>query len=209
MLQQGLRDSGLFYESHLARWFGGEYPLESLLREPQGQLSRLKQPIPPQMPLSPQTEELARATLKTGSMEIMEAMVKRAGTSQLHEGVADQRILPVLHEQLTALQNNQVLFRGDLFPGQRMEWSVNERDAHRNKQGGQERSWDTTLQINLPKLGAVSAKLKLDGTRVSVEFRTGESTSAEVLKAGRAGLAEQLEAAGLKPGEIGIHHDTP
>ncbi len=209
MLQQGLRDSGLFYESHLARWFGGDYPLESLLREPQGQLSRLKQPLPPQMPLSPQAEELARATMKTGSLDVMEAMVKRAGISQLHEGVADQRLLPVVHEQLTALQNNQVLFRGDLFPGQRMEWSVNERDAHRNKQGGQERSWDTSLQINLPRLGAVKAKLKLDGTRVSVEFRTGESTSAEVLKTGRAGLAEQLEAAGLMPGEIGIHHDTP
>ena len=142
-------------------------------------------------------------------MEIMEAMVKRAGTTQLHEGVADQRTLPVVHEQLTALQNNQVLFRGDLFPGQRMEWSVNERDAHRNTQGGQVRSWETSLQINLPKLGAVSASLKLDGTRVSVEFRTGESASAEVLKTGRAGLAEQLEAAGLMPGEIVIHHDTP
>jgi hypothetical protein len=30
-LQQGLRESGLFYESHLARWFGGDYQLEELL----------------------------------------------------------------------------------------------------------------------------------------------------------------------------------
>ena len=39
MLQQGLRESGLFYESHLARWFGGEYQIEDILREPQGRLS--------------------------------------------------------------------------------------------------------------------------------------------------------------------------
>jgi hypothetical protein len=205
MLQQGLRESGLFYEAHLARWFGGDFPVEDLLKEPQGKLSHLKQLLA----TVPQTEDLARATMKTGSLEIMEAMIKRAGTSQHQEGIADQRILSVVHEQLTTLQNGQVLYRGDLFPGQKMEWSVSEREARRNKEGGQERSWDTSLQINLPKLGAISARLKLDGGRVSIHIRTGQSDSTAVLAAGRSGLVEQLEAAGLTPGEIGIQHDTP
>jgi hypothetical protein len=209
MLQQGLRESGLFYESHLARWFGGEFPLADLLREPQGKLSNIKQPATAPLPAGPLTEDLARATLKTGSLEVMEAMLKRAGTSNSQDSIADQRSLSVVHEQLTALQNGQVLFRGDLFPGQQMEWSVGEREAHRNKEGGQERSWDTALQINLPKLGAISARLKVDGYRVSIEISTGESASAAVLSAGRPRLAEQLEAAGLTPVEIGIQHDTP
>lgn len=34
-LQSSVRDSGLFYESHLSRWFRGELPREQLLREPQ------------------------------------------------------------------------------------------------------------------------------------------------------------------------------
>lgn len=34
-LQHSVRDSGLFYESHLARWFRGELSKEQLLREPQ------------------------------------------------------------------------------------------------------------------------------------------------------------------------------
>lgn len=209
MLQQGLRESGLFYESHLARWFGGDFPLEDLLREPQGQLSHLKQPaLKPQL-TAPQLEDLARATMKTGSLELMEAMVKRAGVGHSQEGLADPRTLPVVQEQLTALQNSQVLFQGDLFPGQKMEWSVNERDAHRNKDGGQERSWDTALQITLPKLGAIKARLKLDGNRVSVDIHLGESGSVRVLDAGRVRLVEQLQAAGLAPGEIGIHHDAP
>jgi hypothetical protein len=209
MLQQGLRESGLFYESHLARWFGGDFPLEDLLREPQGKLSHLKQPL--LMPQSPDllTEDLARATLKTGSLEVMEAMVKRAGQSNSQDGLADQRTLPVVQEQLTALQNGQILYRGDLFPGQKMEWSVSEREARRNKEGAQERSWDTALKVDLPKLGAVSARLKLDGNRVSVDIRVGESGSVVVLDAGRAQLVEQLQAAGLAPGEIGIQHDAP
>jgi len=209
MLQQGLRESGLFYESHLARWFGGDFPLEDLLREPQGRLSHLKQPALMPQPSAPQAEELARATLKTGSLEVMEAMIKRAGTSHAQEGVTDPRIQSVVHEQLTALQSGQVLYRGDLFPGQRMEWSVNEREARRNKEGGQERSWDTTLQISLPKLGAISARLKLDGTRVSCDIRVADDRSVGVLATGRTGLVEQLEAAGLTAVEIGIHHDTP
>ena len=208
-LQQGLRESGLFYESHLARWFGGDFPLEDLLREPQGKLSHLKLPAAVPQATAPLTEELARATLKTGSLEVLEAMVQRAGTSQAQEGVADQRILGVVHEQLTALQNGQVLYQGDLFPGQKMEWSVGERDAHRNKEGGQERSWDTSLQISLPKLGTVSARLKLDGNRVCVDIRTGDQAAVEVLDGGRQRLVEQLQAAGLAPGEIGITHDAP
>ncbi|WP_116474208.1 flagellar hook-length control protein FliK [Zobellella maritima] len=36
-LAGSIRDSGLFYESHLARWFHGELPLEQLAQEPQMQ----------------------------------------------------------------------------------------------------------------------------------------------------------------------------
>jgi hypothetical protein len=208
MLQQGLRESGLFYESHLARWFGGDFPLADLLREPQGQLSHLKQTALMPQPTAPQAEELARAMLKTGSLEVMEAVLKGAGSGHPQEGIADQRTLAVVHDQLTALQNGQVLYRGDLFPGQRMEWSVSEREARRNKEGGQERSWDTALQITLPKLGAVTARLKLDGNRVSVDIRAGEVASIGVLDTGRPRLVEQLEAAGLAPVEIGIKHDA-
>ena len=34
-LQGSIRDSGLFYESHLTRWYRGEMPRDQLLREPQ------------------------------------------------------------------------------------------------------------------------------------------------------------------------------
>ncbi|WP_445005346.1 flagellar hook-length control protein FliK [Halomonas mongoliensis] len=51
-LQGSLRDSGLFYESHLARWYRGQMPREQLLREPQG--LRLQTPLPPSSPPGPQ-----------------------------------------------------------------------------------------------------------------------------------------------------------
>jgi hypothetical protein len=209
MLQQGLQESGLFYESHLTRWFGGEFPLEELLREPQGRLSHLKQAavVPP--PVAPHAEELARAGIKTGSIEIMDEMLKQAGTTRTQELVTDPRAMPVVQEQLKAMQDGQLVYRGDLFPGQKMEWSVTEREAQRKKDGSRERSWDTALQLDLPKLGAIRAKLTLDGNRVRVEIRAVGEAEVTFLDAGRPVLVEQLLAAGLVPGDIGVHHDTP
>jgi hypothetical protein len=207
-LQQGLRESGFFYESHLARWFGGEYALEDILKEPQGRLSNLKQPLVASMTVGGQVEEHLLTDMKTASLEAMEAAFRKAGSVGDHEEAVDQRNMPVVREQLESLQSGQIVFRGELFAGQPLEWSVNEREARRNNSGGQERSWDTALRVDLPRLGGITARLKLDGNRVSVDLHAGDVASAGVLEAGRRELAEQLQAAGLEPGEIGVRHDA-
>ncbi|MBC7961456.1 MAG: flagellar hook-length control protein FliK [Steroidobacteraceae bacterium] len=205
MLQQGLRDSGLFYESHLTRWFGGEYPLDDLLKEPQGRLSpRMPQPVVQQPGTA--ADALAQAGLGDASTEIMEAVFKKAGSGMSHEGIADQRTLPIVSEQLSTLQNGQHVFRGDLFPGQPMEWTVAERDAHRNGSGVRERTWETSVDITLPRLGPIKFRLALDGTLVSVDIRAEDSAVVPQLAAGRVRLTEQLEAAGLTPADMNIRH---
>jgi len=206
MLQQGLRESGLFYESHLARWFGGDYQLGDLLREPQGRLSpRLPQAGGEGTPV----DEFISGRVRNGSAEIMEALFKKAGSGMAHEGIADQRSLSIVGEQLSTLQSGQLLFRGDLFPGQHLEWTVAEREAERDESGARERSWETSITISLPNLGPVTALLTLDGTRVAVKVTVENSTTLPVLEAGRARLAEQLEGAGLTPAEMSISHATP
>lgn len=203
MLQQGLRESGLFYESHLARWFGGGYELRDILREPQGRLSQLGQPA------GGAAEQPPGAGMKGGSLEALEAMLRKAGTTQAHDGIADQRTLPLVREQLDTLQSGQIVYRGELFPGQRMEWAVAEREARRDTGGGEERAWDTRLALDLPKLGAINVRLTLDNGRVGIDLRAANAGSAVLLEAARPALVEQLEAAGLKPAEIGIRHDAP
>jgi hypothetical protein len=111
-------------------------------------------------------------------------------------------------EQLSALQNGHLLFRGDLFPGQRLEWTVAEREAGRNRSGGRERSWETSVTVNLPNLGAVSALLTLDGSRVAVKVTVENSAALPVLESGKARLTEQLEGAGLTPAAMSISHEA-
>jgi hypothetical protein len=136
----------------------------------------------------------------------MEVLFAKAGASMAHEGIADHRTLSVVHEQLATLQNNQLLFRGDLFPGQNMEWTVAEREAHRDQSGGRERSWETSVTMDLPTLGRVTALLRLDGTAVSVSVRAENDASVPVLEAGRPRLVEQFGGAGLTPAELSIGH---
>ncbi|MHB8122383.1 MAG: flagellar hook-length control protein FliK [Desulfuromonadaceae bacterium] len=200
MLQQGLRESGLFYESHLARWFGGEYRLDAILREPQGRLSpRLPQGAAP-------ADDFALGSARSGAAEVMEALFKKAGSSMAHAGIADQRSLALVSEQLSTLQSGQMMLRGDLFPGQRLEWTVAEREAQRDESGGRERNWETSVTITLPNLGAVTAMLTLDGTRVAVKISAEDDTTVPLLEEGRARLVEQLEGAGLTPAEMSIRH---
>lgn len=204
VLQQGLRDSGLFYESHLARWFGGGYSLEELLKEPQGQLSPRLLTTEKHGMVS--TEALARASVRTGSTEIMEAVFQKAGSSMAHEGIADQRTLTIISEQLTALQNSRLLFSGDLFPGQQLQWSVAEREAGRSPSGKRERSWETSVTVSLPNLGGVTARLSLDGNHVAIRISATDDQSVLILEKGKLQLTEQLEGAGLTPSELSISH---
>lgn len=210
MLQEGLRESGLFYESHLARWFGGEYRLDDLLKEPQGKLSsRLLHPAETRQTQENAADLLARTSVRGASTEALEAAFKKAGSSLPHEGIADQRALPIVNEQLATLQNGQHVFRGDLFPGQPMEWTVAERDAHRNRSGVRERTWETSVGITLPQLGPINVRLVLDGTRISLDLRAEDNEVVALLDAGRARLSEQLEAAGLTPADMNIRYAAP
>ncbi len=208
MMQQGLRESGLFYESHLARWFGGEYPLEALLREPQGRLSPSRHQLAMAEGGGATSQGGSANLIKQIPLELLEAAFSKAGAAMGHEGLADQHALPVVREQLASLQAGQILFRGDLFPGQPFEWTVAERDSG---QGGvdaaKERGWDTTLKVDLPHLGAVSVAIRLNGGRVRLDVVAADGNSCDILTAGRQGLQEQLESAGLVPEEIGFRHE--
>lgn len=204
-LHQGIRDSGMFYESHLARWFSGDYQLEELLREPQGRLSHLR--LPHISAEGESMQELARASVKTGSMEAMQEMVKRAGGSaEAHEGVVNRQTLSVVREQLENLQSGQIAYRGELFPGQQMDWTVQERDARNQQQNKEERAWESSLQIDFPSLGQVRVQLNLEGNKVGISITAAETTSAEALEAGKMQLAEQLNIAGLLTTGIGVRH---
>lgn len=195
-LAKGLRESGLFYESHLARWFSGDYPLEGLLKEPQGRLTPL---------LQQQAQTLPTLSREVTAEQLEAALKQRAGL--VPEGTADPRAMPIIKEQLATLQTGQLLFQGELFPGQPMEWRVAEREAGSKQEHEHEESpWETSVSLALPGLGVVDASLTLAGTQVSVQLKVDRSATAQLLDEGREELVDQLAAAGLDARLIEIRH---
>jgi hypothetical protein len=166
-LNQTLRESGLFYEAHLARWTKGAYPFESLLNEPQARLVRSAMPTPGLAELGGMPEEAARL----------------AG------------------RQLHMLEGGPFLWQGYAWPGQWMDWLVEERqEGQGDGQGGEEApAWATELRLTLPRMGTLHAQLSLRGHDVSLRLQVTEASTAQALNQALPELQRGLEAAGLRP----------
>lgn len=81
-LQVSVRDSGLFYESHVARWYRGELPREQLQREPQMWRTQTFVPTPPaavREALAPLQVKLA-LTPSSGDMASTRALLPAGDT---------------------------------------------------------------------------------------------------------------------------------
>lgn len=171
-LAQTVRESGLFYEAHLARWTKGAYPFDAILNEPQARLGRTAMPMPAMVELAGMPEEAARM----------------AG------------------RQLHMLDGNPFLWQGFAWPGQWMEWLVEERqDGQSQGQGGEEPNpWATELHLTLPRMGAIQARLSVRGSDVTLRLQVEEAATAQAMTNALPVLQRGLESAGLRPTSLAV-----
>ncbi len=125
------------------------------------------------------------------------------GEQPLREGAVDPRTVSILRDQLAALHNGTLHWRGSAWPGQEMEWLVEEREA--DGRGG-ERQWGSELTVDLPRLGTVRASIRIRGGEVRLRFRAGEETAA-LLQRRSSSLADRFAAAGIGLSDLVVSHD--
>lgn len=162
-LRQVVRESGLFYEAHLARWSRGELSLEGILREPQARLGRIEQVTTGLPELRQMPEEAARL----------------AG------------------RQLMMLEGGPFVWQGQVWPGQSMQWRIEE---HGEGQTEAEEGirWRTELRLILPRLGEVSAHLSLSAHGLRLQLNAGSETALAEIRGALPQLAERLRETGLQ-----------
>ena len=102
----------------------------------------------------------------------------------------------LVRQQLDVLETGQILWRGDLWPGQRAAIEIVEDDASRDPR--QPPAWRTRLALTLPGLGAVEARLALAGTRLHLHLVAADTTRATVLRDALPELAAALAARGAR-----------
>lgn len=218
-LRQALSESGTFYESHLAEWAGGERPLEQLLREPPARWNN-----PAAADARPEARQAdgrpaesrpgdTRGTdaARQGQLAWPAREAERAAaasdllsTTGAARGSEVDSLPPgarqLVQQQLQALDQRQVVWLGQAWPGQPMRWEVEE---DRSGQSGELEAastvWRTRLTMDLPRLGHVEAVIGLfDRTRIEMGFRVADPAVAERIRAEQGRLQSSLDAAGLE-----------
>lgn len=210
--------SGLFYESHLHEWISGSRPLPDLAREPQAGFDRTSSTLTPRATdrgasaaaIDPAKFAAALHEPGGGARALLD-LVRDAQPQATASTVTDADIISrapdelpaldrdssrIINLQLNTLEHHQVRWQGELWPGQPMEWEVQEDKQEEGSQDPQQPSWTSTVRFELPHLGEISATVRLVGSRAHVQVSAASDDVAASLRQHSASLADALEAAG-------------
>ncbi len=111
---------------------------------------------------------------------------------------ASSSLIPI---QLETLENNRFVWLGEAWPGQSMQWEVI-KDQDSNKQTPDESqydsSWKTTIKLDMPNLGQISATINLQGESAQLQLHVNQADVAGLLKNNSHKLVDSLASAGIR-----------
>jgi len=179
LLQKAISQSGLFYESHQAQWINGKNTLEKLKQEPQGRII-----------VNPSS--LTAASVNTLADSGMPA---------------HSQSLSLVQQQLTTLETGQVVWRGEIWNGQSLEWEIHE-EAPENNTTTEATQWKTQLRLSLPQLGSITATIILNALGIRVKIDATIAATAELLENNQHPLTTKMYSAGLNIQSVEVKQDA-
>ncbi len=109
----------------------------------------------------------------------------------------------LVRQQLEVLANQAFVWQGEAWPGASMQWEVRRRpqdeDGERDFEGDH---WSTRLNLHLPSLGDVEARLSLSGDQLVMRLTAPQS--AERLGQAIEPLRARLLAHGLQASQLSV-----
>ncbi|HEV2608673.1 MAG TPA: flagellar hook-length control protein FliK [Noviherbaspirillum sp.] len=111
----------------------------------------------------------------------------------------------IVNLQLHTLEQQQVRWQGEVWPGVPMQWEISrdtqQRDpaVRKDGTGGADydlAAWTSVVRFELPTLGPVAARIVLSGDRVQVNVSAASEDIAATLRTHGAALADAMLAAG-------------
>ena len=190
-LQNTLAKSGLFYESHQAQWVMGELPLAQLMQEPQNAGTSL-----PQLQQSQPREQTNPAAISQSAAKAdIQVSPEPAADAQIK---IEESTLPIVRQQINTLETQSFSWTGQIWPGQTMDWQVQEEEEQGKRQDGEApRTWASRLRLSLPSLGEINANLRLTPSGVQISLQVAkQDTESSLKKQGRM-LQKSMEANGI------------
>jgi len=124
---------------------------------------------------------------------------KQPDTPLLEEGKAlgiPEHLQPLVQQQLNALETRQMVWQGNVWPEQPMQWEVHEQAAQSH--GAEEqRQWVTQLHLDMPNLGEVTATLRFNSAGLSLALNAGTPETGAMLGSASTQLVAALSDAGI------------
>ncbi|MBI3529274.1 MAG: flagellar hook-length control protein FliK [Betaproteobacteria bacterium] len=210
LLREALALSGLFYESHQAQWVLGTRSTAQLQREPQGKLA----------PMQPAA---AAAMMELQAFPVSEEAIRRADamptesahgaeadppsqTEQVARSPAHPDTFPIIRQQLGALESGHVAWRGQVWPGQFMEWQVGDSASHAEEDREVPRAWRTELKLTLPNIGELLARIELDANGAKLRLIADSEQHARRLREQAPALANRFNTSGIPIHALEVSH---
>ncbi|MFN7085472.1 MAG: flagellar hook-length control protein FliK, partial [Burkholderiales bacterium] len=206
-LRQAFSQSGLFYEAHQAQWLAGQRTREQLLQEPQGRLPAIAaSTVAKAVTAAAVQHDSAPAVADPASPTIARAETARGDAPPAVERLVHKDALPLVQQQLVALDSGQLQWRGEVWPGQTLDWEVGS-EPPAGSDAAQTRCWHSRLKLTLPQLGTVTALLALDSHGLRIAVNADSTAAAARLRGGQAALVHAMQRSGLHVGGIEVQTD--
>jgi Flagellar hook-length control protein FliK len=218
-LGKALVQSGLFYESHQAEWVSGKRPLETLLQEPQARLPQSQSPATLADEKVPDTQAAASTPARPAQgaailirnptqlvlPRVQESVAPAAGQSVSQPAAKEgppinPDSLPLVRQQLDVMDMRQIVWQGEVWPGQSMRWRVEappEREAGADGEAQEAAAgWHTRLELALPNLGDILADVWLTPKGMWLSFSANDAAR-DAMRAEAESLSSRMRTAGL------------
>jgi len=213
-LRDALANSGLFYESHQAQWVRGERSTAQLLVEPQNQLpdklpaarqgnqaggtqgspqNQLPEKLLSSLPIDQATRQQAN------DLNAPSPAAPQQGKAATEAGLPIAReLIPLVQQQLHTLETHQLTWVGQVWPGQQMQWEI-QGQPERQHQGQKkdERQWSTEMELDLPNLGDVHARLVFAESGLRLTLHAADSATVNLFNRDLPKLRGSLADAGI------------
>lgn len=176
-LQHNIKESGLFYESHIAQWASGQRSLAELQNEPQSKIS-------------PNAEQLMLTNTEDS---------KHASLSQL----IHQQLEVLEHQKIqwTGLLAPQIPLHWSIEENQQQQHPSSPEEATK------EATWQSDLQIEFPHLGKVAVRIYLNANQLQLSLKSDAASTSSLLKSEYLSLQKAIESAGTHIQSFTVQHD--
>lgn len=166
-LRTALANSGLFYESHQAQWIRGLRSTAQLLVEPQNHL--LEQPL---------------TSLNSPS----------SAPRPENSSTIPKELMQLVQQQLHTLENHQLTWVGQVWAGQEMQWEIQGQPEQKPNPAEEQRQWSTEMELALPKLGDVHARLVFTQGEVRLTLHAADTSTVSLLNKNLPKLGAALDS---------------